>query len=390
MKPGYIFYINGIDYTGVLQDRFQSLTLEDTAGFNNDRLDITLDAVPAIEIPKRGAIATLFLGYTKGTNMSDGEGMVKMGQFVFDESRVSKSKRAGRMVSFHFHALSTGSMWKETHNTTYDNKSLAQIVEYVAQRNGLEPIVDPSFWGIQVQHIAQHNESDQSFLTALGIKYGANFKVSGDTLLFAKVGIIQELSDTIQESDCSAWEWLNQSTSNYGAVVARSYDKDTGKYSYKAEVVRTNSEESARKENARLTLPGVYATEELASAAAVGRASVLGVQGHSFNFELYRGNPLLKAEMMLNAQGFYPVDSGVQMPTYWHLTKVTHSLTKNGGYITSGSSDKPVANQSSTANLTPEQQKAANEAAAAQLKALRNADKAILKNNAKERKKLSQ
>jgi len=388
MKPGYIFYINGIDYTDRLQDRFIGLTLQDTYGFNNDRLVVRLDAVPAIQIPKRGAKATLFLGYQEASNMPKYEGMVNMGDFIFDESSVQKSKSGGREVAFHFHALATGGMWKETHNTTYDNQSLADIVEHVAQRNEMTPIIDPEFYGIIASSMIQRNESDQSFLTALGLRYGASFKVSGKTLLFAKVGTIQALSDTVKEDACSSWSWLNQSTSNYGAVVANVYNKDTGKYSYAVKVVRTDSGEADRKENARLALPGVYATEELANAAAAGRASMLEVEGHSFEFSLYRGNPKLKAETMIKTEGFYDVETGIKMPSYWHLKSVTHSFDKTGGYVTSAECDKPAVQVNGLGeNATEAERKAANEAAAAMRKQLKATNKAIIKADNKAKRK---
>ncbi|MET0465333.1 MAG: contractile injection system protein, VgrG/Pvc8 family [Chitinophagaceae bacterium] len=395
MQPIYALFINGIDVTTRLQGRVMSITLDDSAGFSNDKLTIVVENDPPIVVPKRGAKLSFFLGYQSKENMPvPRDRMLKyMGDFELDETDVGKSKDGGKYMRLNLHGLATGSLWKETYNKEYEGVSIGEIVEYVARQNKLEAIIDPKFYKVTVEYIAQTKESYQSFLTRLAMRYGAGFKISSDKLLFTRIGSIETLAAEIAEHETESWSWLNQSTSNYGTVVTNAYNPDLKRYEYAATIVKTNSaEESEREENARLELPSLYATKEEAQAAADGKASALEAQGHTLSITLSQGRPALRAEMMIKTRNFHPTVQGVKFPQYWHLAKVVHSFSKDG-YKTTIECDKPFDAERAEANsnLTSEQQQALIDARAQTVKDLKKeADKERKERNDEKKRLLKQ
>ena len=79
LTPDYMLMLDSRDITGNISDRLMSMTLTDNRGFEADQLDIELnDADGLVELPLRGAVLALFIGWK-------GEALTDKGRFTVDE-----------------------------------------------------------------------------------------------------------------------------------------------------------------------------------------------------------------------------------------------------------------------------------------------------------------
>lgn len=334
MRPVFQIRVNGLDITRQVNERLIDLRIDDNAGIENDSLNLTLDAKrPHIQIPPRGAVIEVQLGYLKAENMRQPAPMSYMGSFIYDEVEVEKSKSGGTTLVISAHAINSADPWKEPKTVSYHDTTLRKIFEEaVARHPGYTLSIEGELGDIVIRNFEQNSLSDIAMIQKLGLKYGANVKVFDKRVYVARPGTVQRFADTIREDDCQSYYWLTQGRSLHRAVRARSWNKDTG-------VMQTALAET-KEPNAQAVyeLPKVYPTIEDAQEAAQAQAISLAKSRDVFTFTLFHGNPLLLAEMLLRCDGpgFY-----AEMPRLWNIAKVTHSFSKSGGFTTSGHCELP-------------------------------------------------
>lgn len=330
IAPTWIVTANKQDVTATIAERFLDLTITDAVGMESDTLEIRLsdnDRLNPIEIPPTGAELEPALGY-------DGITM-PMGMFVCDEVEVAGWP--GEMVIRARAAVYDKSKGGKTDLQTQKTRSwpagtkLGDLVSKIASEHSLTPAVADSLKSIALPHIDQADESDINLLVRLAKRYDAVVKPANGKLVVAKLGESKSVSGeqlatiTLTPADCGPWRMVLAKRETAGMVVA---------YWHAVKQAKRNEVKVGTGEPVR-RLKQYYPTEEMALAAA--RAELSRRERGQQTFAVTcQGHPSIAAECPLQLQGFRPGVDGE-----WLITRVTHRLDKNGGYVCDIEAEKP-------------------------------------------------
>lgn len=347
--PAYMLKIESKDITGNISDRLMSMTLTDNRGFEADQLDIELnDADGLLELPLRGAVLTLFIGWK-------GEALTGKGSFTVDEieHRGAPDVVTVRARSADFRGSLNSRREESWHDTT-----LGKLVETIAARNKLEAGVSPELAGIKIPHIDQSQESDIKFLTRLAERNGGEVSVKMGRLLFLRAGKGVTASGkplplvTITRSEGDRHQFTIADRGAYTGVTAKwLHTKDPKPQKQKVKLKRKpkpakpgdpqHPKAKPKEPEARqgeymsgaadnvFALTTVFATKAQAMRAAQAKWDKLQRGVAEFSVNLAYGRADLCPEMPVRVSGFKRVID----EQAWVITKVTHSLN-NSGYIT--------------------------------------------------------
>lgn len=351
LTPAFMLTINSKDITGNISDRLKSLTLTDNRGFEADQLDIELDdADGLVELPIRGAVLTLFLGWK-------GFALVEKGSFTVDEveHRGAPDTVTVRARSADFRGSLNSRREESWHDTT-----LGGVVEAIAARNKLGANVAPELVNIPVPHVDQSQESDVKFLTRLAERNGGEVTVKAGKLLVLKAGRGVTASGkaiplvTISRSDGDRHQFSIADRGAYTGVTAKwLHTKDPKPQAQKVKLRRKEKEKKtgtvahpkakapAKEPEARegeymageadnvFALTTIFASKAQAMRAAQAKWDKLQRGVAEFSISLAMGRADLYPETPVKVTGFKRVINEQS----WIITKVTHSLS-NGGFTT--------------------------------------------------------
>lgn len=179
LTPDFMLMLDSKDITGNISNRLMSLTMTDNRGFEADQLDIELDdADGLVELPLRGAVLTLYLGWK-------GFALIGKGSFTVDEV---EHHGAPDTVTIRARSADFRGTLNSRREESWHDKTLGEIVAAIATRNKLASNVIPELAGIKIPHIDQSQESDAKFLTRLAERNGGEVSVKAGKLLLLKAG----------------------------------------------------------------------------------------------------------------------------------------------------------------------------------------------------------
>jgi uncharacterized protein len=311
--PAFRILADGTDVTQAIADRLVSIRVTDQAGQQSDSLEITLDDRGSLlPVPRSGAWLKVWLGYS-----DQGRLPVYMGSFAVDEVDLSMGPRS--MVIKATAAQTAPELVKEQRTQSWHGKTLGQVVEEIAKRNGLALVIKGDLAGIQIKHEDQTNESDQSFLTRLAEKYKATIKPADGKLV---VTPRTEGAGTfaVQLQDVTDWRCTLKNRGAYGQVKVKWLDRATNK-----EATKTFGEKGP--------LP-IYEDKQLfrdeAEATKAAESRLQSLKSGEVRISLKMpGRPELNADGQITLKGFREYVDGT-----WVIKSVTHDLG-SGGYSTS-------------------------------------------------------
>jgi hypothetical protein len=190
MTPSFRIISNGSDFTVDYAERLISLEVVDSTDEETDTLTVSLDCAKEGErplpVPKRGDRLEVWLGY--------GNAVARIGNaFVVEEIEFTGPPKtlAIKCSSTAFTADSFGGSKSliTRRSASYDNTTVAEIVNAVAKRNGLKASVDSDIGSQTIQHIDQTDESDTSFLLRIVRQAGGILKPQdGKIVVLAESG----------------------------------------------------------------------------------------------------------------------------------------------------------------------------------------------------------
>lgn len=308
MKP--IKSISGLSKAA--NDRVLSITIEDSAGIQSDRVSITLDDRDyKLEWPQPGQIVTVSLGYEE-------TGLTVMGEFELDEPSYSEPPRT---MTLSGHAQKhVNSNIKAPQTQPWDEKTMGEIVGGIAQRNGYQPEVHPDVASIYFPHIDQTEESDVHLLTRLAEQHDCFVKYQDGKLQFKPR---EQTNGTItldKKESTSISGVVVSSRTKFDSVRAAWHNNDTNERKY--EVI---GDDSGQQFDMRISYP----TKGEAINSASSKLKQLKRGTGQIDSLIIPGNPMVRAEMNLILTGFRPEICGI----LWVISQVTHSFS-NSGYTT--------------------------------------------------------
>lgn len=263
--------------------------------------------------PTKGDEIALWIGY-------DGGAMLPCGSFQIDDIEVSGPPDMIRLSGIS--AAVTGSL-REVRSEAYENITLRQIAERIAERHGLELIGDVA--PIQINRITQDEERDLAFLRRVAEDYGYAFKVTGAALVFVPFDELDGADSVkvLRRRHVSRYRLRDKSHELYRACKVTYFDDETG------EVVEHVVDADGIVNGDVLVLNERAEDEQQAeekARAALARANRLEVTG---TLELM-GDPSLMAGVNIELSGWGVLDRR------YHIASSTHVLDKRSeGYTTS-------------------------------------------------------
>ena len=340
--PAYQLLIDGNDISAAIRPRLMSMTITDNRGFSADTIEVTLDDSDGLlAMPRRGATMQAFIGW-------QGQALVDKGTFNIDEVGHSGAPDS---LSIRGKSADLGGGMNKLRERSWHNEYIGAIVEQLAARYGLTPIVGDAFKGMMIDHIDQTNESDLAFLTRLATEHDAIATVKSGRLMFIKAGNGTTASGkplpaiTITRQDGDQHQFSVADRDAYTGVTAYWQDNKAAEKK-KIEVKRkrkTKPKEERplppgvvvnKKEHELLVgdsenvkeLRHVYASQSNAMRAAQAEWEKLQRGVAEFQITLAKGRPELYPEQPTKVRGFKPQIDEAD----WLLTQVVHDLTDQG------------------------------------------------------------
>lgn len=310
-KPGFRIEANGGDITRLIADRLVSLRLNEQAEQQSDSLEITLDDRDRrVPVPANGTWFRVWLGYDRP---------VYMGAFAVDEVELSMGPRS--MVIKGTASNTAPTLQKEQRTKSWHNTTLGAVVQEIAGRHNVVPVIKGSLGGQQIKHEDQTNESDQAFLTRLAQKFKATIKpADGKLVVVPRADKDNAGNVTIRLEDVTSWRATLKNRGAYGGVKARYLDRATNK----------EKVHSAGQSGGALPVfeeKQLYKTQAEAQKAADSRLQSLRAGEVRVSITM-PGRPDVNAEGLVTLQGFRGEVDGA-----WNVKQVTHDLSSSG-YVT--------------------------------------------------------
>lgn len=309
MRPIYRIDVEGKNVTGNFSDRSLEIDITDKVGLESDEVKIVLDDRDyAIEIPRRGVKMQVWLGYAE-------TGLVYMGSYTVEKTSLEGPPRK---VTIQGKAVSMRSKLKEqrTEKEGYQNKTVKQIVEEVASRNGMTASVRGSVASKMLKRLDQVDESDLHLLTRLARDYDAFFKVGDGKVLFMAKTETDLPEMTLYETDLISYRFSVNDRAKYGKVKAKWHDKSSGDR-------KDESADGDDPSGATYFLRHQFPDQDRAKAAAEAKLRELRRQEGDMSVEI-TGDPTVAAGGTVSVV----LRDGTTGP--WHMTTVTHSYSSEG------------------------------------------------------------
>lgn len=315
--------VRGKEVSGGFYNRLIKATIRDEEGQTADKLTIELDdAENAIEIPAKGDMLSVALGYAE-------TGLVSMGQFEFQSDSI-KGGQEGEFVVLQAEAASLRKGEKAGGREAFEGKNLGEIVRDLAKREGLEAVIDPALAQIKVPYIARIGQSPLDFITRLADRNDGIMKRAGGKLTISKRGggksaggsAIPPILISRDRDVVVSWEITSDPRPRYGEVQAAWIDPKTGK--------REVEKAETGFDGPKFPLRHPLLTKDEAKAAAQSEAARLSRNTGKGHFEIY-GRPEASAGADVIATGFRKGVAGT-----WRTPAVEHVFTggASGGYLT--------------------------------------------------------
>ena len=213
-QPALEVIYNGKDITTDLSEHLVRFTYEGAAKGEADSIDIAVQDSTEIWtdywLPSKGDTISVRIGYV-------GQ-MVSLGNFYVDEIT---SEGPPSMVTIRGIAAGFGKAMRTKTSFAHENKTLAQIVGVVAQKNSLT--VQGTIANILVERATQYDETDLAFLKRLGKKYGYIFSVRGSNLVFENQLTVETSATnlTFDRSEIAQWSLTDKVSESYSRAKVK-------------------------------------------------------------------------------------------------------------------------------------------------------------------------
>ncbi len=313
MTPAFKILINGIDGTAKVNDRMISLTVVDHDGNKADEFTLVVDDRDfAVQLPKKGAIVIIFMGYVE-------TGIAMMGEFRVNRRKRRFDKGGGAVMEVTGKSADMKKEMKSQRHARYIGKTIKQMVSEVAGRHGMSALVSPKLGQLKRTPEYQSEESDIHFLTRIAQDHDAVFKVAGGKFLFLSRDEISAPAIILTKADFEECEVEDDDRSEHQKARAHYHDRGEAK--------RKKVEQEGG-DGGQFTMRHTFQDEAVAKDAARAKKRQLERAATTLN-----GKGAGKVALMAGAK-LQTVIGAELYDGSWRIKMATHTMVKGEGYKT--------------------------------------------------------
>ena len=303
-----------ITVAGKIVDRpISDIILTDMRAGEADSLTIHIeDKDDTFELPDKDSEITLAIGH-------EGSPLVDKGVFYVTGRGYSLSPDC---IKVYAKSANFKGAINQPRSQAYEDKKLGAIIEEIAGRHKLEPVIDPGLQSFAVERLDQKDESDGHLLTKLGRRFGAIATIKNNRLLFSPISRGRKITGgELQEkvwtrTDFHTFSWTdNQDDAEIKFCEARYRDQD------KAKTITVKYPESASGKSTRLA--EIYPNQAEAQKAAEAEFRRKSDGKHTIRAILREIDASIISETPFQIDGMKPEIENNR----WIVTTVTYTLS---------------------------------------------------------------
>lgn len=316
LKPIFKLIYENKDITRDVAPYVLSIHYDDKESGESDEIQIVFEDSEKLWqsswIPSKGDRLRLYLGY-------EGEKLLNCGVFEIDEIELDIPPDTLTVKAV---ATNIKKALRQNNSVAYENKTLKQIAQEVAQRHNLKLVGEID--DIKVERITQNQEHDLTFLKRLAEEYGYIFKITEDSLVFYKTQKIRGAKSTriLYRSDFSKITLRENTSQQFKAVSVSYHNPKTGK------VTRTSvkNNQAVRGDTLKIDTRCENKEQAILKAKTALEKGTSAIEG---SFEM-SGRPDIVSG--LNAE----LKELAHFSGKYHIVTAKHSFDRSSGYKTSG------------------------------------------------------
>lgn len=313
----------GKDVTSDIFNMVEKITYIDKVEGESDEIDIQIDDTDGLWrgpwYPTKGEKVQLFIGYPNE--------QVDCGEFVIDEIEAS-----GLPDMLNIRGLAAGiTKGIRTKNSKgYEQKTLKQIAQAVAGRNGLT--VQGQIEDIRIERVTQNRETDLAFLNRIASEYGYLFSVRGSKLVFTNIFELEKSNAVrvIERRELKTYSIRDKGVEVYKGATVKHHNYKTVKV-VEAKVSTTTNVDGysttgiagVDTKEIRVKAENPQQADKKAK-AALHKSNSIQQEGSI----TVVGNPQLVAGINIEITGLGALSGK------YHVMKSTHPVSRSGGYDT--------------------------------------------------------
>lgn len=327
--PIFAVIKGGEDITGRFNDRVTKIEVDlRNGGGAGDVCRISIDDREwRLASPEVGAKLEIHLGYAE-------VGLAWLGLFDIDEVTYEGPPRS---ITITGTSSGSSSVLKSPTLKEFDNKTLGEIINGIAEKGGISAVISEELAQIKVPFKNQF-ASNFHMLHELERQYGAIAKFEGGKLLFKKRDDGQTASGqempilVLNESHFGQWQIKHNERANFSKVKAGYWDKDD----HVRRWVTEENENFKGEQGTEYPMKGMFNSKEEAAAAAKSKVNSFRRSTGEANIALAKGDPWIRDQMQLLIGGMREGINGSYV-----IDQVKHTYLKNAGIMTSLSAKPP-------------------------------------------------
>lgn len=306
--------------TSDISKYLMSITYNDKTDGESDDIEIELEDVDALWrnswYPEKGASLKVSIGD------------LKCGVFEIDEIEV---KGPPSTVNIRGAAIGIKNSLRTRKSDAHENKTIKQIAETVAQKNGLT--ITGEIPDITIGRVTQNKETDLGFLKRISREYGIIFSVRGQNMTFTSVYDLQgrASSTTLDITELATYSLKDKSDAPKESKSIHSNAKKNEKIEANKQYAEWEKTEGYKYPDTKSGDQSItYSKSENKKQAEAKAKAVMHLSAQNqFEGTVEFGGDNIKINLMVAGNNFQLTGAGILSGKY-HIQSSSHKLDKSG------------------------------------------------------------
>lgn len=313
VQPRFILEYKSKDISDFISPYYEEITFVDLEDGESDEITITLEDSQKIWredwYPQKGSSLKLFIGYW-------GEKLLPCGEFSIDEIEIIPQKVILKGIS-----ASIKKSLREKNTNNYQNTTLRKIIQSFAAKHNYTLVGNISDVSLRIS--MQNKKSDLSFIKDLAHKYGYNFKIYDNKLVFYNLEELEQASPVLKLSptDLTNYSFRDKTTNTYKACSLSYFDPQKGK----TIKVETQAKEQVTGDTLKINEKCSSKEDALLLTKSALKRNSRTIEG-SISIA---GNTKIFSGVIIEITGISKIIDGKYI-----VAHTTHKISKQTGYIT--------------------------------------------------------